>query len=76
LSKAGQASSPPSPPSPVRGRRCHPTEGRMTDEGAVDASPLRTSGSAATQTMPRLRSRYKVRNPKHPRQSRKRKRRQ
>ena len=28
-----------SAPSPQRGRRWQPTEGRMTDEGAVDASP-------------------------------------
>jgi hypothetical protein len=47
LARVGQASSPPSSPSPLRGRRWQPTEGRMTDEGAVDASPLSTSGCAA-----------------------------
>ena len=41
----------PSPPSPQRGRRWQPTEGRMTDEGAVDASPSR-GGDHSTATTP------------------------
>ncbi|MCR9217609.1 MAG: hypothetical protein NXI14_10450, partial [bacterium] len=35
----GHVDSGSTPPSPQRGRRWQPTEGRMTDEGAVDASP-------------------------------------
>ncbi len=36
---AGHADNGSPAPSPQRGRRWQPTEGRMTDEGAVDASP-------------------------------------
>ena len=48
---AGHVDNGSTPPSPQRGRRWQPTEGRMTDEGAVDASPSR-GGDHSTATTP------------------------
>ncbi len=41
-----------SAPSPQRGRRWQPTEGRMTDEGAVDASPSIPNAQSAPPPQP------------------------